>query len=84
MNQMRLIKNRFSLESEQNKKIAEFMSAPTLLDLDKLAKYLNCVVYIAKDRIYFFQSNVTHNISIPPRMKDVEFACVVLSYEKGE
>lgn len=80
MNQMRLIKNHFSFESEQNKKIAEFMSAPTLLDLDKLAKYLNCVVYVADNKIYFFQSNVAHNISIPPRLKDAEFACVILSY----
>ena len=80
MNQMRLIKNQFSLESEEDKKIAEFMSAPSLKGLDELAKFLNCVVYIAKDRIYFFQSNVTHKISIPPRMKDAEFACVILSY----
>ncbi len=86
MNQMRLIKNRFSLESEQNKKIAEFMSAPTLLDLDKLAKYLNCVAYVADNKIYFFSSEIIkeHKISIPPRLKDMEFACVILSYEKGE
>ena len=85
MNQMRLIKNRFSLESEQNKKIAEFMSAPTLLDLDKLAKYLNCVVYVADNKIYFFGEIIKeHKISIPPRMKDMEFADVVLSYGKGE
>ena len=83
MNQMCLIKNRFSLESEQNKKIAEFMSAPTLLDLDKLAKYLNCVVYVADNKIYFFGKTIKeHKISIPPRMKDVEFADVILSYEK--
>lgn len=83
MNQMRLIKNRFSLESEQNKKIAEFMSAPTLLDLDKLAKYLNCVIYVADNKIYFFSEVIKeHKISIPPRIKDMEFACVILSYER--
>ena len=86
MNQMSLIKNRFSLESEQNKKIAEFISAPTLLDLDKLAKYLNCVVYVADNKIYFFNGEIIkeHKISIPPKLKDMEFACVILSYEKGE
>lgn len=84
LNNMNIAKNRFSLESEENEKIYEFMSAPSLKGLDELAKFLNCVVYIAKDRIYFFQSNVTHNISIPPRLKDNEFACVILSYEKGE
>lgn len=80
MNNMSIAKNRFSLESGENKKIAEFMSAPSLKGLDELAKFLNCVVYIAKNKIYFFQSNITHNISIPPRMKDDEFACVILSY----
>lgn len=84
MNQMRLIKNRFSLESEQNKKIAEFMSAPTLLDLDKLAKYLNCVVYVTDNKIYFFGKTIKHKISISPRMENIEFADVVLSYGKGE
>ena len=86
MNQMRLIKNRFSLESEQDKKIAEFMSASTLLDLDKLAKYLNCAVYVIDDKIYFFnvETSKEHKISIPPRLKDMEFACVILSYEKGK
>lgn len=80
INNMNLAKNRFSSESEENRKIAEFMSVPSLKGLDELAKFLNCVVYIAKDKIYFFQSNVTHNISIPPRLKDTEFACVILSY----
>ena len=82
---MRLIKNRFSLGSEQDKKIAEFMSAPTLLDLDKLAKYLNCAVYVT-DKIYFFnvETSKEHKISIPPKLKDMEFACVILSYGKGE
>lgn len=80
MNNMNIAKNRFSLESEENRKISEFMSTPSLKGLDELAKFLNCVVYIAKDRIYFFQSNVTNNISIPPRMKDAEYACVILSY----
>ena len=86
MNQMHLIKNRFSLESEQNKKIAEFISAPTLLDLDKLAKYLNCVVYVGENKIYFFSAEIIkkHKISIPPKLKDMEFADVILSYEKGE
>lgn len=82
MNQMRLIKNCFSLESEQNKKIAEFMSAPTLLDLDKLAKYLNCVVYVADNKIYFFNEVIKRKISISPRMENMEFACVILSYER--
>ena len=65
MNIMDIVKNRFSLESEENKKISEFISAPSLKGLDELAKFLNCVVYIAKDKIYFFQD---------------EFACVILSY----
>lgn len=80
MNNMNIAKNRFSSESEENRKIAEFILAPSLKGLDELAKFLNCVVYIAKDRIYFFQNNVTHNISIPPRLKDAEYACVILSY----
>ena len=80
MNNMNIVKNCFSSESEENRKIAEFMSAPSLKGLDELTKFLNSVVYIAKDRIYFFQNNVSHNISIPPRMKDAEFACVILSY----
>ena len=86
MNQMSLIKNRFSLESEQNKKIVEFISAPTLLDLDKLAKYLNCVVYVGENKIYFFNAEIIkeHKISIPPKLKDMEFSDVILSYEKGE
>ena len=80
MNQMRLIKNHFSLESEQNKKIAEFMSAPTLLDLDKLAKYLNCVVYVADNKIYFF-GEIIKERKISLKMESMEFADVVLSYE---
>lgn len=82
MNQMRLIKNRFSFEDEENEKIAEFMSAPSLKDLDELAKFLNCVVYITMDKIYFFPSNITHKISIPPRLIDDGYACVILSYQK--
>ena len=45
---------------EENKKISEFMSAPSLKGLDELAKFLNCVVYIAKDRIYVKYSEFEH------------------------
>ena len=60
------------------------MSAPTLLDLDKLAKYLNCVIYVADNKIYFFSKTIKHKISISPTMENMEFAYVVLSYGKGE
>ena len=83
MNNMNIVKNRFTLESEQNKKIAEFISAPTLLDLDKLAKYLNCVVYVADNKIYFFNKIIKER-KISPRIENMEFADVVLFYEKGE
>jgi hypothetical protein len=85
MYQMNIIKCRYDISNDKYAKICEFISAPTLLDLDKLAKYLNCVVYIADNKIYFFNAEVIeHKISIPPRLKDMEFACVILSYEKGE
>lgn len=84
MNNMKIIKCRYDLSDKKHEKLADFMSAPTLIGLDKLAKDLNCVVYIAKDKIYFFNGNITHDISIPPTLKNMEFADVVLSYEKGE
>lgn len=83
MNQMNIIKCRYDISNDKYAKICEFMSAPTLLDLDKLAKYLNCVVYVADNKIYFFSVETIkeHKIS---RMENMEFADVVLSYEKGE
>lgn len=80
MNQMNIIKCRYDISNDKYAKLCEFISAPTLLDLDKLAKYLNCVVYVADNKIYFFNIEITHNISIPSRMKNMEFADVVLSY----
>lgn len=85
MNQMNIIKCHYDISNDKYAKICEFISAPTLLDLDKLAKYLNCVIYVAKDKIYFFSSETIkkHKISISP-MENMEFADVILSYEKGE
>lgn len=84
MNQINIIKCCYDISNDKYAQICEFMSAPSLKGLDELAKFLNCVVYVTKDRIYFFRSNIAHNISIPPRMENVEFADVVLSYGKGE
>ena len=84
MNQMDIVKCRYDILNNKYAKICEFISAPTLLDLDKLAKYLNCVVYMAGNKIYFFNKNIKHKISISPRMENMEFADVILSYEKGE
>lgn len=80
MNQMNIIKCRYDISNDKYAKLCEFMSAPTLLDLDKLAKDLKCVVYIAQNKIYFFNAEITHNISIPSTMINMEFADVVLSY----
>jgi hypothetical protein len=81
MNQMNIIKCRYDISNDKYAKLCEFMSAPTLLDLDKLAKYLNCVVYMADNKIYFFGKIIKeHKFSIPPRLTDMEFADVVLSY----
>ena len=80
MNQMNIIKCRYDISNDKYAKLCEFMSAPTLLDLDKLAKYLNCVVYMADNKIYFFDEIIKHKFSIPPRLTDMEFADVVLSY----
>lgn len=81
MNQMKIIKCRYDITNKKYAKLCEFISAPTLLDLDKLAKYLNCVVYVADNKIYFFNAEIKeHKISIPPRMENMEFADVVLLY----
>ena len=86
MNQMNIIKCCYDISNDKYAKICEFISAPTLLDLDKLAKYLNHVVYMANDKIYFFSNETIkkHKISISSSMENIEFADVVLSYGKGE
>ena len=84
MNQMNIIKCRYDILNNKYAKICEFISSPTLLDLDKLAKYLNCVVYVDDNKIYFFGETIKRKISISLTMENMEFADVVLSYGKGE
>lgn len=79
MNNMEIIKCPYNITNNKYAKLCEFMSAPTLLDLDKLAKYLNCVVYVADNKIYFF-GEIIKERKISLKMESMEFADVVLSY----
>ena len=47
-----IIKNRYSCDSVQNKKITEFISSPSLNGLTELEKFLECTVSFHENKMY--------------------------------
>lgn len=74
-----IIKNRYSCDSVQNKKIAEFISSPSLNGLTELEKFLECTISFHENKVLLFPFEAIPFLSCPLNLKDYEYASLILS-----
>lgn len=74
-----IIKNRYSCDSVQNKKIIEFVSSPSLNGLTELEKFLKCTISFHENKVLLFPFEAIPFLSTPLNLKDYEYASLILS-----